>query len=178
MDAPLTVLTRLFTPATTPVSKDWPTIEERLGSPLPPDYKELVATFGGGRFDGHLWLLEPDCGKELYDLVFDNQGRMEDLEDFWDMGEEKPAELEEEGSRLISWGGTDNGDVLYWLVRPGTRPDAWTVMVNESRGPRWEHFDLTCTDFLASVLSGEVRSGILGSRLPAAEHEFRPYGSF
>ncbi|MCM2421329.1 SMI1/KNR4 family protein [Streptomyces sp. RKAG293] len=178
MDAFLAELTRLVPPAATPAAKDWTSVENDIGTVLPRDYKELIGAYGGGRFDFHLWLLEPGCENRFYDLSVANDGRMDDFEDLWDLGEEKPGELEEEGSRIIAWGTTDNGEGLYWLIRPGQEPDDWTVMVNEARGPRWEHFAMTCTNFLASLLAGSVRSDILASRLPAPEHEFRPSGTF
>jgi hypothetical protein len=173
MDAPLAALTARYHPGGSQNTGPWTNAEERLGTDLPQDYKELIGTFGGGRFDGELWLLEPDCPNPQFDLASDNEGRMEDFEDFWDMGEEKPAELSEEDSRLIAWGSTNSGAILFWLVLPGRNPDTWTVMVNESRGPRWEHHAMTCTDFLASLLTGRLASGILGSRFPAAQAEFR-----
>ncbi|MER6222308.1 SMI1/KNR4 family protein [Streptomyces sp900105755] len=174
MNTPLRELLDLYGLSPRGTSKAWDSVEERLGTGLPRDYKELVEAFGAGRFDAHIWLLEPQCPNQAYDLEFDNDGRMDDLEDFWEMGEEKPAELDEAGSRLVSWGSTPSGEVLYWLVRPHQDPDRWTVMVNESRGPRWEHFETDCTEFLSGILTGRLRSRILASRLPAAEHEFRP----
>ncbi|MEU6175366.1 SMI1/KNR4 family protein [Streptantibioticus parmotrematis] len=177
MDASLAELIRLYAPTAPGRVPDWAAAERDLGTALPADYRDLVGAFGAGLFDGHVWLLEPDSPDASHDLVADNDGRMEDFEDFWEMGEDKPEQLEEEGSRLVAWGSTYSGEVLYWLVRPGVSPDAWTVMVNESRGPRWEHHDLTCTAFLAGVLTGRVRSGILASRLPAPEHSFRPVGA-
>ncbi|MFJ4336846.1 hypothetical protein [Streptomyces sp. NPDC088915] len=85
-------------------------------------------------------------------------------------------ELGEDGARVVPWAVTDNGECLYWLVRPGLAPDRWTVMVNEARGARWEHFSVSCTRFLASVLSGELRSDVLSSSFPRAVHAFRPLG--
>jgi SMI1-KNR4 cell-wall len=177
MNAPLRELVDLYAPSREATGKDWDSVEHRLGTELPRDYKDLIEAFGAGLFDSHIWLLEPQCENQSHDLEFDNDGRMDDLEDFWEMGEEKPAELDELGSKLIFWGGTPSGEVLFWLVRPHQDPETWTVMINESRGPRREHLELNCTEFLSSVLSGRVRSKILSSRLPAPEHEFRPIGT-
>ncbi|MFE5731796.1 hypothetical protein ACFQ7A_12945 [Streptomyces sp. NPDC056528] len=58
----------------------------------------------------------------------------------------------------------------------GLDPDRWTVMVNEARGPGWEHFSVSCTRFLAASLSGTLRSGLLSSSFPRAPHEFRRLG--
>jgi hypothetical protein len=40
-----------------PSHKDWGTVESELGIELPEDYMELIDTYGGGRFDGYLWVL-------------------------------------------------------------------------------------------------------------------------
>ncbi|MCX4981973.1 hypothetical protein [Streptomyces sp. NBC_00572] len=46
-----------------------------------------------------------------------------------------------------------------------------------ARGDRWEHFAVSCTQFLASALTGELRSTLLSSRFPLATHEFRRIGA-
>ncbi|MEC4016973.1 SMI1/KNR4 family protein [Streptomyces sp. H27-D2] len=160
-----------------PEQKNWPLIESQIGSTLPKDYKELVDTYGGGEFDRCIWLLEPGCANSGYDLIIAGKERAEAFEWLWETGEDKPTELEEEGSRLIPWACTENGEYLFWLVRPGQGPDAWTVMVNEGRGPEWERFAMTCADFLSSVLAGDMNSEIL-CELPAGVHEFHPSVEF
>ncbi|MGJ7414460.1 SMI1/KNR4 family protein [Streptomyces cinereoruber] len=167
-------LRAIFPAPDTPRQKDWTAIERALGTGLPADYKELVRVYGGGDWDDYLYVLEPGCPNRHYDLLTWAEQQAEDLEDLW-VYEERPAELEE-GARVVPWAVTDNGECLYWLVRPGLDPDRWTVMVNEARGARWEHFSVSCTHFLAAVLSGELRSGILSSSFPRAVHEFRRLG--
>ncbi|MFE6084899.1 SMI1/KNR4 family protein [Streptomyces virginiae] len=155
-----------------PLQKDWGDVERRLGVRLPADYKELIQVCGGSNWDDYLYVLEPDCPNKHYDLITWASHQTEDLEDLWEV-EKKPAELEAEGTQVVLWATTDNGECLYWLVRPGREPDRWTVMVNEARGDRWEHFPVSCTQFLASALDGELKSGILSSLFPLAAHEFR-----
>ncbi|MCX5409630.1 SMI1/KNR4 family protein [Streptomyces sp. NBC_00335] len=152
--------------------KDWDEVERALGFQLPGDYKDFIHAFGGSNWDDYLYVLEPGCPNENYDLIAWAKNQAEDLEDLWQF-ERKPAELEVEGSRVVPWATTDNGECLYWLVRPGIEPDRWTVMVNEARGDRWEHFPVSCTQFLASSLDGELRSSLLSSLFPGAGHEFR-----
>ncbi|MFF9864128.1 SMI1/KNR4 family protein [Streptomyces sp. NPDC013953] len=155
--------------------KDWEEIETALGTALPADYKELVGTFGGGLFDDTIWLLEPGCANEHYDLLTENEGmRRQGLE----RSGSKTPELDEEGSDAIAWALTEDGATLYWLVRPGQGPDGWTVMVNEGRGPDWERFPLSCSAFLEAVLvTGSVESDILYD-LPADSHRFQPSSDF
>ncbi|NUK53400.1 SMI1/KNR4 family protein [Streptomyces lunaelactis] len=172
-------LTRLFEIAPAPSEprqKDWGEAERSLGIELPADYKELIHVYGGSNWDDYLYVLEPGCPNENYDLIEWAEHQAEDLEDLWEF-EKKPAELEVEGSRVIPWATTDNGECLYWLVQPGLESDQWTVMVNEARGDRWEHFSVSCTQFLASTLDGELQSNILSSLFPRATHEFRQLGA-
>ncbi|WP_053645294.1 MULTISPECIES: hypothetical protein [unclassified Streptomyces] len=107
--------------------------------------------------------------------MIDPGERAGDLEDLWAYGQ-KPAELEAEGARVVPWTVTDNGERLYRLDRSGLDPDRWTVVVNETRGARWEHFSVSRTRFLASALSGEPRPGVLSSSFPRVVHEFRRPG--
>ncbi|MEK9519536.1 SMI1/KNR4 family protein [Streptomyces venezuelae] len=155
-----------------PRTKTWDEVERAIGVVLPDDYKELVRVYGGGSWDDYLYVLEPGCPNESYDLLAWARNRAEDLEDLWEF-EKKPVELETPGSRVVPWAVTDNGECLYWLVLPGVSPERWTVMVNEARGGRWEHFAVSCTRFLAGALDGELRSGILSSSFPLAAHAFR-----
>lgn len=155
-----------------PRQKDWGEVERSLEVELPADYKELIHVYGGSNWDDYLYVLEPGCPNDNYDLIKWSEHQAEDLEDLWEF-EKKPAELEIDGSRVIPWATTDNGECLYWLVRPGHEPDEWTVMVNEARGDLWEHFPVSCTQFLASSLDGELHSNILSSMFPRSTHEFR-----
>ncbi|GAA2415963.1 hypothetical protein GCM10010420_52640 [Streptomyces glaucosporus] len=158
--------------------KDWRQVESRLGTALPADYKQLVDLYGGGVFDDTIWLLEPDCANEHYDLLTKNKNRPEELEYLWATGEPKPAELHEEGSKLVAWAVTENGEYLFWLARSGQHPDDWTIMINEGRGPEWESHPVSCSEFLRSILlTGGVESDIFFD-MPFEEHDFRASADF
>ncbi|BDM70103.1 hypothetical protein HEK616_35900 [Streptomyces nigrescens] len=172
MNSSIGELTELIQPPSVRRDKDWASAEHALGIRLPADYKELIETYGGSNWDDYLYVLEPGCPNDNYDLIEWEDQQAEALEGLWEF-EKKPAELEDEGVRVIPWATTDNGECLYWLIRPGRDPESWTVMVNEARGERWEHFPHTCTRFLASALTGDLRSNILSSRFPLPVHEFR-----
>ncbi|WP_432076309.1 hypothetical protein [Streptomyces wuyuanensis] len=92
------------------------------------------------------------------------------------MGEEKPAGLLESGARVLPWAFEEGtGAFLYWLVRPGRRPDEWTVLYNEGRGPLWVHHDMGCLAFLLAVLEGTAETeyfGYLREVLKPTVHRF------
>jgi hypothetical protein len=160
-------------PAPAGTAVDWEEAARVLRTALPTDYVQLIERYGGGQFEEYLWLLEP-ASNSVYDLADVVEEREDALEYLWNMGEAKPALLDAPGVRAIAWGSTDNGEYLYWLARPGSAPDEWTVLVNEARGEEWEHFEMGCAEFLVATLTGEVRSGLLWSRYPTEPHTFRP----
>lgn len=172
MNPALARLKQLVPPPSQARQKDWEAAEQALGVELPSDYKQLVHTYAGSNWDDYLYILEPDCPNENYDLIEWEDQRTEALEGLWEF-EKKPTELTAEGTRIIPWATTDNGECLYWLVRPGQVPEQWTILLNEARGERWEHYNTTCTNFLASALDGEVQSNFLSSCFPLTTHEFR-----
>ncbi|MET9515788.1 SMI1/KNR4 family protein [Streptomyces sp. NPDC002994] len=172
MNSGLARLKQLVPPPSQPRQKNWGSAEQTLGVELPSDYKELIQTYGGSNWDDYLYVLEPDCPNDNYDLIEWEDQQTEALEGLWEF-EEKPTGLTAAGTRIIPWATTDNGECLYWLVRPGQGPEEWTIMLNEARGSGWEHYPTTCTRFLASALDGEVQSSILSSRFPLSTHEFR-----
>ncbi|TWE20299.1 hypothetical protein [Kitasatospora atroaurantiaca] len=49
-------------------------------------------------------------------------------------------------------------------------------MINEARGERWEHLDMSFGQFLLSGLTGAVRSEILSDEFPTSPHDFCPFG--
>ncbi|MFI1064070.1 SMI1/KNR4 family protein [Streptomyces spororaveus] len=97
-------LTRAIPPTDAPRAHDWTRVEEELGTILPSDYKQLVDLYGGGLFDDAIWVLEPDCPNEHYDLAVGNHIRVEAQRGLWKGGEPKPAGLDEAGSRTIDLG--------------------------------------------------------------------------
>ncbi|MFF2964928.1 SMI1/KNR4 family protein [Streptomyces sp. NPDC057963] len=126
---------------------------------LPADYKQLVQTYGGGPFAGVPWLLEPGRSDAMYDLVTQTAGREEILAELWEAGEDKPSVLHEVNARLVPWGYVEGaGHFLYWLVRPGAGPEEWTVILNEGRGPLWEVYPASCSQFLLDVVAGTTTS--------------------
>ncbi|MFI1091582.1 SMI1/KNR4 family protein [Streptomyces sp. NPDC020917] len=175
MTTPLEQLTRLASPADRPAPIDWPDAERRLGHGLPADYKELVDTYGPGEFDGHVRLRAPEGAGGGRGLIAMNDGYFEDLEDIWEMNGEAPGEIEDEdGTTLVVWARTKDGDTLNWLVRPGTEPDKWPVMVLNRDADVWEPYPVTATAFLAGLLAGDIDSPIVSSELTPPDHTFEP----
>ena len=177
MTTPLDQVRRLVPPpADAPPPTDWADVERRLGHPLPADYKGLVDTYGHGRFDRHISLMVPEDTRAGQGLITRNNGYTEELEDRWDLRDEWPEEVTRDaGTTLVVWADTKDAGDLTWLVRPGTPPDAWPVMVFIDDLTEWETYPVTATAFLAGLLSGKIESAILSSELTPTNHTFSPY---
>lgn len=168
-------------PAVAPPAVDWAETERALGLPLPEDYKRLVETYGSGVFDETVWLLAPDAGRPDHDLLAQRRERDEILESLWEIGEERPEELEEPGTVVVPWAYEEgSGAFLYWLVRPGSHPDTWPVFYNEGRGPLWERHGPGCAAFLHAVLTGTADTAYFGYLYEVrgiTAHGFEPVGA-
>lgn len=172
MTPDLTRLTELLPrPSTGGQTLAWDTAETTLRTTLPADYKELIAAYGGGAIDNYLLLLEPGCPNDVYDQLKISAEREEANASLWQY-DDKPAEMETDGNRLVCWATTDNGEYLYWLVQPGDDPDSRPILINGDSD--WERYDMTVTRFLASALDGDITSEVLWSQFPQPQHEFRP----
>ena len=174
MNPALARLTTLLpAPGAPEPTPDWESAEEQLSTTLPSDFKELIDTYGGGLIDNYMLLLEPNSPNGVYDLLDLTAQREEANAALWEFGD-RPPEMEDGDNRLVCWGTTDNGEYLFWLVRPGDTADQRTIMINSASGEDWERYELTVTQFLLDILSGETRSDVLWSRFPQDDHEFRP----
>ncbi|MFG1885621.1 hypothetical protein [Micromonospora sp. NPDC049102] len=158
-------------------SQDWNSFFSKTGMVLPEDYVWLVGSYGCGRFDEYLYLLEPGCPNVNYELMAAVKERREAFDWLWQEGEPKPPELQVEGSEFIPWASTDNGEFLYWRSLPGLQPSEWTVLISEARGEQWEHYQMGCVEFLAKALTREITSEILSPEFPLATHLFEPIES-
>lgn len=138
--------------------EEWHKIEKQLGTALPSDYKEYIRTFGTGKIGAFLLPFNPFAKNKYLNLVGQRKETLDALREFYDeAGYAFPLFPDPNG--LLPWGVTDNGDLLFWQTRG--EPDAWTVVVDESRGGSNEQYDETMTSFLAKLIAGELVSKII-----------------
>lgn len=150
-------LVRIMRPPERPLapSGDWQAVAAAVGSALPSDYKAYIARFGTGRVSGFLWVYNPFEENRNLNLLSRFPvvlaGDREIRESFPD---DVPEPLFPEQGGLLPWGGTDDGDRLYWRTRG--HPDSWPVVVWESRGPKYESYAFSMTGFLLAWLNNEI----------------------
>jgi hypothetical protein len=163
---------------------DWAAVEAALGTALPGDYKRFVEAYGAGSIDDHLTVYAPDGpdAPAWADLVRHNGEAEESVRvDFggpdndsgdWHLGDASQWDPErrdvpswfEPGDNLVAWGSTDNGDKLFWHVKPGVPADEWPVVFKEE-GPYWERYGVGFSAALVGLLTGEIRSEYLSDWL-------------
>jgi hypothetical protein len=141
--------------------RSWLEVERSLGTALPGDYKEYINLYGTGELGGFVWVYNPFSDSQGQNL----QARALEVLDIWRSKraryreKEYPYALYPEPIGLLPWGHIDTGAALFWQTSGD--PEEWTVVVAEARGPEFEHFHHSTTEFLTRLLAGRLRSSIL-----------------
>jgi hypothetical protein len=153
---------------------DWGVVEERLGTRLPADYKELVEVFGPGAFGGYLQVLCP--GPEPGNLA-DSVAALADWADaFPETGERyAPHGVYPRGRLLMCATAPDDRGDFHWLTGPGD-PDGWTIMARDT-DYHWEHLPLSLSQLVLNLASGADAGDHAWSytRCSGGETFFQPY---
>lgn len=144
----------LLPPPTRPVELPrgagaWDEIEARLGARLPRDYKAFIEQYGSVYIDRFLGIWNPFSRSFGYNLECKLEAVRGHAMEF--TTDDVRALFPAEGG-LMPFGGTDNGNTLYWDT--SGEPDAWCVVVDDGCRSGYETFQgQTMTDFLRRLLS-------------------------
>ncbi|MFN3583180.1 SMI1/KNR4 family protein [Phenylobacterium sp.] len=148
-------LVRAVPPPARPVEAfegPWEPIEAELGTSLPSDYKDFVRLYGNGYFMEFMGVCVPRSRNPYVRL--ETQAKVVgDLFRSMDL-DEHPYRFWPEPGGLLSFGGTDYGDALFWL--PHGRPETWRVVVWGRGLQEFEAFGCDLTDFLAGLATGQI----------------------
>ncbi|MFF2507818.1 hypothetical protein ACFVTY_31310 [Streptomyces sp. NPDC058067] len=134
-----------------PRTVDWAAVEERVGTALPGDYKQLAEIFADGAFDGFLSVYGPACrvaGEDLAEHVeyltafSSREGR-----GLWEPHDIYPAP-----GGLLQWGASVQADQFYWLTE-GDDPDRWPILATDDAYDSWSRFDGTVAEFVFRMLT-------------------------
>ncbi|HNW08045.1 MAG TPA: SMI1/KNR4 family protein [Verrucomicrobiota bacterium] len=165
----LTVLLPPPQPVEVPTTEDWRAIESLLGE-LPADYKAFVERFGTGKINEFILVLNPASKNPYLNLVREMEPILSALRELIQSGEPCPFPLHPESGGLLPFGKTDNGDALFWLTQG--EPDKWHVVVNSARDATYERFECDATDFLAGILTRQLRCAVFHESFPTGPAEF------
>jgi len=152
----------------------WATVESRLGTALPDDYKEYVRVYGSGTFDDFIVPLNPFSANKHLNLLsgVDGQREAERVKRLNSPKDEKsvvyPFDLFPTKDGLLVWGTTTNAGIhLYWYTQGS--PDRWPVVICNLRDGEHEAIGLNMTGFLAGILSGATRTRLFPEDFPGAD---------
>src|SRR5580765_8071790 len=135
-----------FNPLGARGATNWTSIESKVGTRLPTDYKEYVGVFGAGAWAEFLCVLTP-----LY------RGSHPESVD------------------LFTIGFTDNGGTICWQTE-GTPDSWPVVILAEEYPLGYNKYDTSLTEFLADLLKGRlVPKTFPGDFYPIPRPAFVPY---
>lgn len=135
---------------------DWTEAERALGTGLPEDYKQLVATYGRGDFWGALCLCTPFGDDNPVPLAADLRDDYGPLREF--SPESYPYPLFPEPRGLLAWAVTESSAHVCWLTEGP--PEFWPVVI-WSRDDDHERFDCGAGAFLDGLTSRRIASRLL-----------------
>lgn len=146
----------------------WQTFQNSIGLELPQDYKDFIQRYGTGCIDSFVWIFNPFSRNEHLNL----KDQMTEILDTLRMLKyDQPAfPLFPERGGLLPCGATDNGDTIFWIT--SGEPAHWRIAVHESRGPQWENYAFSLTDFLAKILSKDIICPIFPEDFPSDSPTF------
>ena len=134
-----------------PFNGPWAPIEAKVGTALPQDYKDFVRLYGCGYFMQFLGINVPRSRNP--NTRFESQVKLTCDTFLYD--QDLGYSLWPAPGGLLPFGGTDDGDCLFWLPRGA--PAEWSVVVWDRGFWTFETFDCDLTDFLAGLATGEIK---------------------
>lgn len=140
---------RPFRPFTGP----WTRVEAYLGTKLPQDYKDFARLYGSGLLLGLFYVHVPSIDDPHVTLETEVRETSRAFNSYGDT----PYLYWPRIGGLINFGGTENGDYLFWL--PDGPPDDWKVVLWDrgmAEDECFEEFDCGMAEFLAGLVDGTI----------------------
>ncbi len=126
----------------------------------------LRITYGFGCIDQFLWIYTPYAENENLDLLKQveviNNAYLEMKEEF---PEDYTFDVFPEKGGLLPFGGTENGDVLYWLTSDNNTP--WLIVVYDNRHSEYIEYSKSIIDFLYELSTKGIVCSIFPSGFPS-----------
>lgn len=154
--------------------QDWEKAENELGIEFPIDYKGFVDDYGVGCIDNFLWIYTPYSNNENFNLL----KQVEVINNaYLEMKEEFPEvflfDVFPKKGGLLPFGGTENGDVLYWLTNEDNKH--WSIIVYDDRHSEYVEYNKSFTDFLYELLTKKLVCPIFPEGFPKETPQYYSY---
>ncbi|MCR9116713.1 MAG: SMI1/KNR4 family protein [bacterium] len=165
-------------PHNAPTQEQWREYEEKLGTSLPADYKELLSTYGSGTLEANNLRLQiySNCSSEFSeDIEYLNDRANDYFVEVWEE-DNVPYGIFPKTPGLLAFG-VDDTNCLYYLV--DGPPETWSIFGFALRGGEChEEFKCSLSVFILKLLENRLESEVL-YRSPVAEDpesiQFDPY---
>lgn len=165
------ILSPPFMPKNTGDLEGWHHVERGIGTVLPQDYKDYIATYGEGSIANFIQPFNPFSNNSGSNFELQLHEHLASLREVREWGEHMPYPLYPEQGGLLPWGGTANGDTLFWVT--SGQPDTWPVVINGVRSPDFEIYRETMTEFLYKLLMGEITTHLFPKDWKDGDVSFR-----
>jgi hypothetical protein len=172
IDELLTVLSAPENPVETGANQNWGKVTNQFGQSLPGDYMMFIDRFGSGQIGDWLTVLNPFSKNRrisLSDQFFAILSGVSSLKS--EYPETCPFPLFFEPGGLLPWGLSIDGDIFCWKT-DGPSGRWTTVVLGRHSGP--ELHELSCTQFIARIITGETSSAAVPSEWRELEVKFLP----
>ncbi|WP_157594418.1 hypothetical protein [Streptosporangium amethystogenes] len=134
-----------------------------MGLEYPADYKEFTSRYVSIKIADFLYVrnLGMHSSSQERDYVldavgwlheFNQRGHIDILDNAGNEARVPAFQIYPEPFGLYPWGTTDNGDMCFWLTRPGSQN--WTVVIKGNG--LWWHHPGSLTDFLIKLASNTL----------------------
>jgi hypothetical protein len=140
---------------------DWDVLERSRGLRFPSDYRDFVSIFGAGDLGNYLYLLTPGILNSSERYV-DNLANIRTSFAHQSSLDYSPLPLYPDEDGMLHWGGTDEGDFLFWDCRPDD-PDLWKVIQYHRQMHAWIEYNCGMVELLVRLLNGELSNVVQGS---------------
>jgi hypothetical protein len=159
-------------PGHVPHSVNWHQTEQGLGRRLPDDYKQIVETYGAGKFTDFLGIYQPNCPYIALDLARQTSDVRAQLVRHQEISGTPLPHLPDE---LQPAGITDNGDYLLWLMNSPDEPASWTLTATSLKDDEWYDFEGNLTAFLVALARHEIAPPVFPDSLLRRMPSFTPH---
>lgn len=140
---------------------NWDNFEEQLHFEFPPDYVKFINFYGTGRLCQLVWVLNPFSAHDRFNLLFFLKNQTQIFDQLKKESDIKsPYKLFQNGSGIMPFAFTDNGDTIYWNIKNANK-ESYPIIIFDGRSMRSEEHHVGFNEFLNKILNKSINSSII-----------------